>query len=43
VDRFIFELAGLVRAALAGWPETVRLCLMLAVIGVTGIAVLLVL
>jgi hypothetical protein len=32
MEALVRELAGLVRAALRGWPETIRLCLMLTVV-----------
>lgn len=32
--ELVKELAGLARAALIGWPETVRLCLVLMVMAV---------
>lgn len=43
MSDLIREAAGVVRAALVGWPETVRLCVVLLVVAATTVTVLLVL
>ena len=39
METLIREAAGLVRAAMTGWPETARLCLVLLVVAAAAVAV----
>jgi hypothetical protein len=39
VETLIRELAGLVRAGMASWPDTVRLCLLLLAVAAASVAV----
>jgi hypothetical protein len=40
MELIVEEAIGLIQAALVGWPETARLCVMLVVLAITGCLIL---